>query len=199
MQPNWSKLEALGRAAAVLFLGTFFGALVFTGGQLPADWASWKPILGTALGAAVAAEIVWIRSQLAAAASALGLPAGTTTTTVAQQTITTPANDAKPAARGFVSTRLVVALAALCVAAVVGCGLFSALEPSAVDCGTRILNDAAKGMTIVQIVEDVGGPCALDAAAVMAALMASKDPKVTGSRAYAETLRARGALMQATP
>lgn len=102
MQPNWSKLEAIGRAALVVFLATFFGALVFSGGEVPLTWVAWRPILGTALGAAIAAEIVWVRSQLAAVASSMGL--GLARSAPA-------ANDA--AKRGFISARVVLGLAVL--------------------------------------------------------------------------------------
>jgi predicted small lipoprotein YifL len=93
--------------------------------------------------------------------------------------------------RGF--TRFVV-MAILAMLPIAACGLFGSVEPPIADCAGRVLADAAKGMTIVQIVEDVGGPCSLDAAQVMAAVLASQDPSVQKSKAYAEAIEARQLL-----
>lgn len=78
MKPNWTALEALGRTLFILAASTFFGALVMplaADGTLPTDWAHWRPVLAVGGSAAVAAEVIWIRAHLSAAASALGLPA----------------------------------------------------------------------------------------------------------------------------
>ena len=86
----------------------------------------------------------------------------------------------------------------LTVVAVAGCSLFSQVEPPIKDCVGRVLDDAAAGMTVTQIVEDAGGPCALDAAAVMAILLnGNASPAVMRSKAYAEATRARNALTPA--
>jgi hypothetical protein len=104
---------------------------------------------------------------------------------------------AKAAQAGFV--RLPVLALLLAAVGLVACGLFGAVEAPIADCTGRVLADAAKGMTVVQIVEDAGGPCALDAAAVMALLLASKDPTVHASKAYGEAARARMTLPGIAP
>lgn len=95
-------------------------------------------------------------------------------------------------------TGYVTVTALVAVVAIAGCGLFSQVEPPIKDCVGRVLDDAAQGMTVTQIVEDAGGPCALDAAAVMAILLnGNASPAVMRSRAYAEATRARNALTPA--
>lgn len=75
-----------------------------------------------------------------------------------------------------------------------GCAaLFGGAAP-VLDCTSAVLADAAKGMGVVQIVEDVGARCSLDAAAVIAIVAKSTDPTVTSSKAYAEAMRAKAAL-----
>lgn len=76
MKPNWSAVAALGRALLILGAASFFGALVLPtlgDGALPATWAAWKPVLGTAFGAMVAQELIYVRTHLADAAKAIGL------------------------------------------------------------------------------------------------------------------------------
>ena len=99
--------------------------------------------------------------------------------------------------RGFADVKAMVGIALVGCALIAmaayldGCSLFGAVEPPIADCATRVLADAAKGDTVAQIVADVGGPCSMDAAAVIALLLASKDPQVTASRAYVESVHVR--------
>lgn len=81
MKPNWSAAAALARALVVLGLSSFVGALVLpvlADGTLPMDWAHWKPVFATALGAAAAQELIYVRLHLAQAAQAMGLPVPST-------------------------------------------------------------------------------------------------------------------------
>ena len=115
---------------------------------------------------------------------------------------TLPKSPSAPS-RGFVSMRTLFALTAAALSAVVlaawlsACGLFSAVAPAVVDCGSRIDQDAAKGMTFPQIVADVVEPCGMDAAAVLVHLLASKDPATLASPARAEALHMKALFVDA--
>lgn len=83
-----------------------------------------------------------------------------------------------------------------------GCGLFGQVEPPAADCGKAILDDAAKGYTVQQIVSDLLPRCTLDAAAVITALLAAEKEhpgSVSSTKAYAEARRAQVHEEQACP
>jgi hypothetical protein len=100
----------------------------------------------------------------------------------------------KPSERGFASMRSMLAVVILAVAAIVGvraltgCQIIPAV-PAIVDCGGRIADDAAAGMSLSAIVADVAQPCGMDVAQVIAYLLASKDPRVMSSPALAEAKR----------
>lgn len=59
-----APLSSLAKVAAVTGAGAFLGALQLA--HAPATWQEARPILVSALSAAVAAEIVFLRSQLSA-------------------------------------------------------------------------------------------------------------------------------------
>jgi len=101
-----------------------------------------------------------------------------------------------PPSTGAGSAGAVVAAALM--ALVVGCSLFHTIEPAAVDCATRVLDDAAKNMSVAQIVDDVAAPCGMDMAAVIAILATSKDTRVQGTPAQKEAMHVKAAL-EATP
>lgn len=121
MQPNWSKLEALGRTLIILFASTFFGALVLplaANGELPVTWVAWRPILAVAVSAAIVAEVVWIRAHLAAAAAARGLGGSS----AAPALPAAPADVGKGGQAGFVSIGLALGLSCLiAIVAMVAC------------------------------------------------------------------------------
>lgn len=76
-----------------------------------------------------------------------------------------------------------------------GCAAAPKIVPPAVDCGTRILNDAAQGMTLAQIVADAGAPCGVDLAAIVVAILQSQQPQVVASPAYGEATRLRDTVL----
>jgi hypothetical protein len=71
-----------------------------------------------------------------------------------------------------------------------GCSLFSAVAPAVSASVECVINDAANGKPIAQIVTDCGG----DVAQVVGILLTSADTKVTGSPAYAEAQRVKSTL-----
>jgi hypothetical protein len=58
------QYESLIKIGAVTFCGAFFGAFT-VGSTLPTTFIEWKAILLPALGAGIAAEIVYLRSVFA--------------------------------------------------------------------------------------------------------------------------------------
>lgn len=92
-----TDFKSLARIGLYTFIGAFFAALTFVG--IPSTLVEAKTILAPALGAAIAAEIVYLRKVFAkaladAAAGGLG-PASsngpTTTVTTATEVTSTPA------------------------------------------------------------------------------------------------------------
>jgi hypothetical protein len=86
--PNITALASLARTLVVLFAATFTGALVLpiaANGSIEFDWAHLRPVLATAAGAGVAAELLWVRTHLQAFAAVLGL--GTQTATPSAGTV----------------------------------------------------------------------------------------------------------------
>lgn len=61
---NLANLQSLAKIGIATFAGAFFGALTLT--SLPTTLDQWKAVLAPALGAAIAAEVVFLRAQLAA-------------------------------------------------------------------------------------------------------------------------------------
>lgn len=174
---NWSAIEALVRAMVILAAAAFFGALVLplaADGTLPADWAHWRPVLATAFGAMVAAELYWVRTHVAAVAAAAGL---------------SPPTLAPTAAAALKS------LSMLAVIGLFGCGLFGAGAATAVlpaiaseQC---IQDDAQKGDSIAQIVADCGG----DVAQVVSSLLANTAPATAKqTKAYTEAQKVKAAV-----
>ena len=80
-----------------------------------------------------------------------------------------------------------------------GCASFWGAAAPTLDCASKVSEDAAKDMTVAQIVLDLPAQCGMDAAAVMAILLGTKDAKVQGSGAYAESVRARAMLASPAP
>ena len=137
----------------------------------------------------------------AAATAMLGLVTGALSAMHAETMGTTDAkkDDSKSAAaspppRGFSRVGLVATLSAL---ALVACGLFGQVAPPAADCGLAIAVDASKGMTIAQIYADVSGRCGQDLSAIVTALLASQDPAVTSSTAFAEAVKLKASVLAA--
>jgi hypothetical protein len=98
-----TDIKSIARIGLYTFLGAFFGALVLTG--VPTSLADAKVLLVPALGAALAAEIVYLRKVFAkaladAAAGSLGPAplAPTTTVTTATAVTSTPAAQPSPPA-----------------------------------------------------------------------------------------------------
>ncbi len=77
------------------------------------------------------------------------------------------------------------------------CNLFGQVAPPAADCGLAIAVDASKGMTIAQIYADVSGRCGQDLSAIVTALLASQDPAVTSSTAFAEAVKLKASVLAA--
>ena len=77
---------------------------------------------------------------------------------------------------------------------VVDCGLFGSVQAPIADCGNAVLQDAAKGMTIEQILVAVAPQCALDAADIAVLLLASKDPSIVASKAAGQAVSMRAKL-----
>jgi len=176
-----SGLYSILKVAILTFFGAFLGAVSMS--TMPTSLDGWKQIVMPALGAAIAAELVFLRTTIAQALAGSALPAPA------------PTPAAKPDARGFARVRVLALIAGVGVALLVAsCTLFSRVEPGAADCGKRILDDAAKGMTVAEIITDCATPCGADAAAVIAGLLASKEPSVTSSKAYREALRTKAAI-----
>jgi hypothetical protein len=79
-----SGLYSILKIGALTFAGAFFGALSLAGG-LPTTLHGVVGLLAPALGAAIAAEVYYLRTQIAAllagATAAPGAPTTTTTTT----------------------------------------------------------------------------------------------------------------------
>ena len=67
-----SGLYSLLKVALLTFFGAFFGALTLTG--LPTTLDGWKQIVAPALGAALAAEVVFLRTTIAAALAGTPVP-----------------------------------------------------------------------------------------------------------------------------
>jgi hypothetical protein len=70
------------------------------------------------------------------------------------------------------------------------CGCLGAVAPI-VDCAGKVTIDAAAGMSIAQIVADVGPACGLDVAAVINIILNSTKAEVINSRAALEAKRAQ--------
>jgi hypothetical protein len=64
MNLNLAYIESLAKIGLATFAGAFFGALTLT--AMPSTLDGWKAILAPALGAAIAAEVVFLRAQLGA-------------------------------------------------------------------------------------------------------------------------------------
>ena len=203
MKPTYTALEALMRTVLILFASTFVGAVVVplsADGTLPASWAVWRPLLAVSLSAALVAEFVFLRSHLQDARAALiaaGLlpPDAPTTTTTTTTTATRATAPTKP--DGFVRAGLVGLLSAVAV----GCALFGSVAPPIVDCAGLVVADAAKGMTLVQIIGDktVDASCGADVGAIVVAILLSADPQVQGSVAYRDAQHARAAIAYVPP
>lgn len=163
MQPNWSKLEALFRTLLILFASVFVGALVMplsAEGTLPTTWAAWRPVLAVALSAAVVAEVVWIRSHLAAVAAAAGLPA--------------PAG-VDPAAKAL---GVVLLLVGVSTARLVS-GCTPQAQVAGVDLAVCILDQyaaAPPGEPMPQLIAETVAKCGGDAVAVVKLLDAHEEP-----------------------
>lgn len=138
----------------------------------------------------VVVSIAWAMKEQAA--GELTLPASVVTIlTLVNTVIGIFSNSAKLSkAAASIATKT---LGLLALVFVVGCSALGAVAP-VLDCGSAIAADAAKGMSIAQIVEDLSGRCGLDVAGVIAVLAKSTDPTVTSSPAYAEAMRARSAF-----
>lgn len=103
---------------------------------------------------------------------------------------------AKAAARGFVRVRTALAVVALGVAGLIVTACPQAVQsvPPALDCGTRVVDDALKGMTFEEIVTDAGPKCGLDVLQIIGILTArDAPPNVVATRAAAQArdLKAR--------
>jgi hypothetical protein len=61
-----TDLQSLVKVGAVTFAGAFFGSLTLNGG-IPTTLAQAKIVLAPALGAAIAAEVIYLRKLFAAA------------------------------------------------------------------------------------------------------------------------------------
>lgn len=77
---NLSNLSSLAKIGAATAAGAFFGALQLT--SVPTTLDGWKVVIAPALGAAIAAEVVFLRAQLSAFLASLG---STTPTPTAAQ------------------------------------------------------------------------------------------------------------------
>jgi hypothetical protein len=58
-------------------------------------------------------------------------------------------------------------------------------------CVTKVIEDALKGMTVQQIVDDAGPGCVTDAAQVITILLGSDSPGVAKTSAYREAVLSR--------
>ena len=67
-----SGLYSLLKVALLTFFGAFFGALTLSG--LPSTLNEWKAVFAPALGAAIAAEVVFLRTTIAAALAGAPVP-----------------------------------------------------------------------------------------------------------------------------
>lgn len=87
----------------------------------------------------------------------------------------------------------------LAVLLLVGCASFLGAASATLDCGSKVLDDASRGMSMQAILADVPSECGYDLAKIVGIIAASKDPRVKASRAYGEVLQMKGALDEANP
>jgi len=103
---------------------------------------------------------------------------------------------AKAAQRGAATVRSVVALACAGALLLVLAACPQAVQsvPPALDCGTLVVDEALKGLTLEQIIADAGPRCGLDVLQIIGILTApTASPNVTATHAAAQArdLRAR--------
>ncbi len=154
-----SGLYSILKVAILTFFGAFLGAVSMT--TMPTSLDGWKQIVMPALGAAIAAELVFLRTTIAQALT------GTTPPQPA------PAPAAKTDARGFVTLRalvgaMVVGLAGLLLAAyLAGCSAIQAAFPTLDKVEQVVAADLANGVSDAQMASDVcnalGGSSTTDA------------------------------------
>lgn len=159
MQPTLpSGLYSILKVAILTFFGAFLGAVSMT--TMPATLDGWKAIVMPALGAAIAAELVFLRTTIAQALTGV-------TPQPAPAPAPTPA--AKVDARGFVQLRaLVLALIAGAFALlVVACTTLQAAFPFLDKVEQVVAADLANGASDAQMASDVcaalGGSSTTDA------------------------------------
>lgn len=92
--------------------------------------------------------------------------------------------------RGFVSARAMIGIAATTLTLSVACGVVQSVAPTAVPLAACVAQDAIAKKSLLQMVADCGG----DLLAVLDALLASTDPAVQQSAAYAEAARLQAGL-----
>jgi hypothetical protein len=110
---NISNLTGLAKVGAITFAGAFAGALTLT--TVPTTLDGWKALMMPALAAAIAAELVYIRAQAAAALAGQGLT--TLPSIVANDVAEVPKLAAPPRVPPLLALLLVVVLGA----AIAGC------------------------------------------------------------------------------
>lgn len=183
MQPPPSGMQSLVKVAALTFAGAFLGVLAMT--KVPTTLDEAKAVVLPALGAAIAAEIVFLRQWIASMLTGVPVPS------MPAPTPTTPETPA--AKRGFASLRALAFSSLVGLLAVVGIGA-NCNGPPGVPQGTvqdvtvgvnaavcalnTYSSDVAAGMGWQAVIEDVAVKCGLPVAQAVGLLDAHRGAMV---------------------